>query len=223
MKSEWEADQIERRVLHVADEIARADLTVVFGNHFELGDIVDLVRCDDHGPEAEKRVDAFRSGQVARIFSEHIERGQIHGGGVAEDRVANFVRFQEPAFLPDDDAEFAFGIHIVGNVGRRQDDVATGRKHAGRGLHEAAGFFGLDSLNIFGVPMIIEADAPDFRRHVVGQQRRDLVERNRFDAAQVADRCMRSGLNHAQQIPGDGRDAAVGQDPGTDLVVVAEA
>jgi hypothetical protein len=48
--------------------------------------------------------------------------------------------------------------------------------------------------------VVVEADAPDLRRNVVGEQRRDLVERNGLDSRRIAH--MRSRLNDREQIVG---------------------
>src|SRR5258708_3043463 len=113
------------------------------------------------------------------------------------------ARRHETAGLAYDDAQLSFGVHVVRKFGRREFDVLARLKHAGRRLHETARLFGLHGLNVFGVRAVVEADAPDLRRHRVGKSRRDLAEWNCGDAGGFD--LVRARADDSEQIVGDPR------------------
>src|SRR5712691_9028863 len=83
---------------------------------------------------------------------------------VAEDDAAHVLGGHKPAGLADDHAQLALGIHVVGDVFRRQHDISTGFEHAGGRLHEAARLLGLHGVDVLRVREIVESDAPDLGR-----------------------------------------------------------
>ena len=105
---------------------------VVFRDHFQLHDVVDLVRGHHHRPEAEKRIDALGPRQIPRILAQNIERRQIQRSRVPEDRLGQLSAASEIGSSADDHAELALGIDIVRHFRRRQHDFA-----AGRNMHDA--------------------------------------------------------------------------------------
>src|SRR3954468_11685648 len=142
------ADQLVRAVMHVIYEVPRANTIVVPGDYFQLIDIRDFVRGDDHRPEGEERVDALRTRQITRVLAQHIQRGQIESSRIPEDDVAHMLHRHETAAPADDDAQLAFRIDIIADLRRRQYDLAFGLKHATGRLHKTAGFFGLHCIDI---------------------------------------------------------------------------
>ena len=112
--------QLKRLRSHVADEIAGTDAVVVLGNYFQAAYIGNLIGSDNYRTEAEERIDALRSGQIARVLAQDIERGQIQRRGVTENYILNMLRRHESTCFADDHAQFALGVNVVGDFQRRQ-------------------------------------------------------------------------------------------------------
>ena len=178
---------------------ARANGAVMLGDDFERIHVRDLIHSDHHGSEAEEGIETLGARKVARIFAEYVERGKVERRCVAENYLSNLPGGYEAAGLADDDAEFALGIHVVREMGRRQNDIPSGLEHAGSRLHEAARFFRLYRLNILCVRVVVESDAPDFRRYGVGQARSHFIERQRGDVRGV-DLRLRTRADNFEQI-----------------------
>ena len=79
--------QHKRTILHVSDKIPGTDGAIVFGDYFQLTDVVDLIGRDHHRSEAEERVDALGSRKVPRVLAQNIECRKIQRSRVPEDRL----------------------------------------------------------------------------------------------------------------------------------------
>ena len=103
------AYKIVRTRPHVANEVARPHLPIMFGDHFEGIDVVDFILSDDYRAETEERVDALRPCKIARILAQNIKSRQIQRYRIPENDVLDifakahsgkFGRVRSPTRLP---------------------------------------------------------------------------------------------------------------------------
>ncbi len=147
--------------------------------------------------------------QVARVPGQDVERRHVERDGVAEQDARDFFDRHILAALGEDEREFTFGVDVVGQSCGRQDDLAAGFEERRGRLHEAAGFVGLLGIEVFGVRLVIEADAPDFAGPFVGNAQASVGKRDR--SLQAAGEIAEGGGvrigNELEQIAGIARTA----------------
>src|SRR6185437_7792184 len=142
----------------------------------------DFVCGDDNGSETEKGIDAFCAREISRVLAKHVERGEIERSSKAVDYRSRLLRGNEAAASSDDDRQFAFGVQIVRDLRRRQNDIAVRLEHTSRRFHEASRLFRLDGIDVFRMRFVIQTDAPDFGWDGVRQAGLDFGERQRAHA-----------------------------------------